>query len=43
MGEGEAADWVPVENAGAQIADTQWHIKLVCHAISKPARNVGLR
>ena len=26
-GEGVAADWAPVENAGAQIADIQCHIK----------------
>jgi len=38
-----AADWVPVENADAQIADIQCHIKQVWHAISKPAQNAGLK
>jgi len=38
-----AADWVPAGNADAQIADIQCHTKLGCHAISKLARNAGLK
>ena len=42
-GEGVAADWDPVENADAQIADIQCHTKLGWHAISKLAQNAGLK
>lgn len=38
-----AADWVPVENAGALNADIPCHIKSGCHAISKLARSAGLK
>jgi len=38
-----AADWAQAENADAQHADIQCHIKQVCHAISKLAQNAGLK
>ncbi len=38
-----AADWAPVENADAQIADIQCHTKQGRHATSKLAQNAGLK
>ena len=38
-----AADWVPVGNADAPSVDIQCRIKRACHAISRRARNAGLK
>lgn len=38
-----AADWVPVENAGALNAAIPCNIQPACHAMSKYARNAGLK
>ncbi len=42
-GKWAVADWAQAENVDAPIADIQWHIKLECHATSKPALNVALK
>ena len=38
-----APDWVPVGNADVPSVDIQCRIKLACHAISRRARNAGLK
>ena len=38
-----APDWVPEENADAPSVDIRCRIKLACHAISRRARNAGLK
>ena len=38
-----AVAWAPAENADAHNAAIPCHIKLECPAISRPARNVGLK
>jgi hypothetical protein len=38
-----AADWVPAGTADAPIVDIQCHTKQGWHAISKLARNAGLK